>query len=115
MSHTTGTKASVEAVQADTDTLMGYPRKGVHVGGGRHAEMPDTFIPGAPGWTEHQAAVKKHPTKDEYAIELGGDVAAALADPEKRKRLSAAKLAALEAKQAAAEELPADWQGDDDG
>jgi hypothetical protein len=116
VTHTIGTKASVEAVQADVDTLMGYPSRGVHVGGGRHVDMPETFTPGAPGWTEHHAAVRKHPKKDEYATELGDDVAAALADPQRRKRLTADKLAALEAKQAAVEELPADWneQGDDD-
>ena len=107
----------VLALQADVDKLMGYPCKGVHVGAGPHVPIPDACSPGALGWTEHQAAVRKHPKKDEHALELGDDVAAALADPKKRKRLTADKLAALEAKPAAAKELPADWaeQGDDDG
>lgn len=109
MSYITGIKAEIEAVQADVDKLMGCPCKGVHVGGGRHAVIPDEFATGAPGWTEHHTGIKKHPTRDDYAIELDGEVATALADPEKRKRLAATKLAALEAKHATAKALSADW------
>jgi hypothetical protein len=116
MKHIVGTKKDVEAAQVDVDTMMDYPRMSVPSGSGRHVDAPEVFASGAPGWTPHQRPIRKHPAKDEYAMAVDDDTTAALVDPEKRKRITADKLAALDAKQAAAKDLPADWgeQGEDE-
>lgn len=55
-----GTEAACGNIQAAIDKAYGYPRKGVHVGGGIHVDMPDTWDgTGAtpPGWSKHYAPV----------------------------------------------------------
>jgi len=102
------------AAQVAQDKLMGLPRKGIHRGAGRHVAIPDVYLPGAPGWTAHQNELRKHPTKDEYALGFDAETVAALADPAKRDKLEAGELSDLDAKEAAADELPADWDEDQD-
>jgi len=101
-----GAKSAVEAMQADIDQLMGYPRRGTCSG---DMPIPSTYSPGAFGWTAHHASPQKHPVTGELAIEIDADVTAALADPGRRKALPAAKAAALDAAAASATKLPADW------
>ena len=106
---TTGTQPVIADLQVDVDTLMGYPADPTGYVGCTKESLPPGF-----GRTDHHVAVRKHPDKEEYALEMDDKLAEALADPEKRQRLSAEKLAALEVKHVAAEELPEDWDGDED-
>ena len=56
----------------------GLPRKAnlTRHGTGPFAVVPDTYSPGAPGWTEHTSAIRKHPDRDEYAVLLDDEAAA---------------------------------------
>lgn len=44
-------KADADSFLSLCNKLQSYPRKGVHIGGGIHVNMPDVYAPGAPGWT----------------------------------------------------------------
>lgn len=44
-----GTKARMEALARAINLQLGYPRRGVHVGGGIHGDI--SAEPGGPGWT----------------------------------------------------------------
>lgn len=49
-----GTPAEMRAVQRAADKALGYPRRGVQVGGGIHVAMPETWDGKGecpPGWT----------------------------------------------------------------
>lgn len=59
MIHVIGTKATVEAYAAAVSKVLGLPRRGTPIGGGRH--VPDCDTPG-PGWTTAWATVRQHPT-----------------------------------------------------
>lgn len=48
--------------------LLGYPKKGVNVGGGLHVTIPSTFSSGAPGWTEKEVVPLAHPTLPQFAV-----------------------------------------------
>lgn len=93
-----------EAYQEKCDKLFGLPRRGVHIGGGRHVDLDD---PSMPGWTIHYDAPRKHPSKDEWAH--------ASVDPAvdgDSSKLDAAEIADLEAKKATEVELTEDWEPD---
>ena len=77
MPHAIGSQVEIEEIQAADDTESGYPVKGVHVGGGRHAAMTDD--PASPGWTRHAQVVRKHPSNGKYAYPVGPELAAKLA------------------------------------
>jgi len=56
----TGTEAACDSVAAVVDKALGYPKKGTHVGGGIHVDMPATWDgQGAtpPGWTKRHTTV----------------------------------------------------------
>lgn len=44
-------QAPAVAAVASIDAALGMPRKGVHIGDGRHVDVPDVYVPGALGWT----------------------------------------------------------------
>lgn len=73
---------------AQLDRSEAYPRKGVHVGSGRHVFIRewDGQGPPPPGWSSYQAGVRKHPVKTEYAVIL------------------------IQPEQGSVESLPADWE-----
>lgn len=88
-----GTEVTLDAVRLLLDVAMGYPRKGMHLGGGRHVDMPDTWDgQGAtpPGWTKHACAMY-----------VGGalDAALQLDDDQLSASQASASLSALEKSQ----------------
>jgi hypothetical protein len=55
----TGAEAEMDALNAIVSKALGYPRPGVHVGGGRHVDMPEQWDGrgDAPlGWTKQYTA-----------------------------------------------------------
>ena len=48
--------------------LLGYPKPGVHVGGGQHVSIPQVYALGAPGWTANEVAPLSHPTLPQFAV-----------------------------------------------
>lgn len=51
------TEPNADSLLATVDKALGNPRRGVHIGGGMHCDMPDTWDgTGAtpPGWTRSQ-------------------------------------------------------------
>lgn len=44
------------------DVALGNPRRGVNVGRGPHAQVPDAYAPGAVGWTASECDVIVHGT-----------------------------------------------------
>lgn len=98
-----GTEAECEQVVALIDKQCGYPKRGTHVGGGIHVDMPETFTPGAPGWTATYDVPKADASAKArgFALNVDGfDSVEAFGD-----KLDAAMTAKLEAATA----LPADW------
>jgi hypothetical protein len=59
----------VKAVNAK----LGLPRKGVHIGGGRHVDIPDT--PGI-GWSIQWDIPRKHPKREDWTVTVHASVAA---------------------------------------
>lgn len=56
----TASDAEALALQAAIDSAMGYPRKGVHVGEGRHIDIPESWDGNGnppPGWSAHYAEI----------------------------------------------------------
>lgn len=99
MSYYVGTKAACEALRDVDAKAHGLPRKGVHVGGGRHVAMTDD--PRSPGWTLHVAEPREHPrTKGTWAYPVE-DI------PE--EKLDAEERAMVQARKAAAGELDGTW------
>lgn len=101
--------ATTEATQ---DKLLGYPLVGVHIGGGRHVDMPATWdgsgdVP--PGWTSYKGSTRQHPTLAQWATPLDDQAAAAMANG-RRAKLSALEQTKMSADLAAAVvSLPVDW------
>lgn len=84
----------MDALVAIIDKALGYPRKAVHVGGGIHADIQETWDgqgPTPPGWTKSATAVwvasaadAAAPLPDEMATELQrGAAQARLTGPER--------------------------------
>jgi|ETNvirnome_2_300_1030623.scaffolds.fasta_scaffold17103_2 hypothetical protein len=96
MMHHVGTKAFCEALQRAADKILGYPRPGRRIGGGRHAEG---------GTTATAADVRRHPTREQWAYQVTGELIAALALPGVSDALRAHPLRRLRA-----EVLPDDWE-----
>jgi hypothetical protein len=100
------------ATEANQDKLLGYPLAGVHVGGGRHVDMPATWdgtgaVP--PGWTSYKGSSRQHPTLAQWATPIDPDAPAAMANG-RRARLNASEQAKMTADLAAAvASLPSDW------
>lgn len=67
MAYFIGTLEECEALNGAISKTMGYPKRGVHVGGGVHVDMPDVYYPGAIGWTYKHSDVVQ--TGDEYAVD----------------------------------------------
>lgn len=51
------TKAEAAEQAKAIDKALGLPRRGVNIGRGPHAPIPDTYVPGAVGWTETECAI----------------------------------------------------------
>lgn len=45
-----GSKADLQKIAALVNKAEGRPKKGIHVGGGIHVEIPEAYAPGAHGW-----------------------------------------------------------------
>lgn len=101
--------ANTEGTQ---DKLLGYPVAGVHVGGGRHVDMPASWdgsgaVP--PGWTSYKGSSRQHPTLSQWATPLDPDAPAAMGNG-RRSRLNVSEQAKMTADLAAAvASLPSDW------
>jgi hypothetical protein len=105
--------AAVELEQLE-DKLLGYPAKGVHVGGGIHVPMPATWDgTGKPpmGWTSYRTSSIKHPTLSQWATPLDAKVSTALAGPDASKLTAAEKTKLAAADATAVTTLPEDWAG----
>lgn len=84
-------------LRAIVDKALGYPRKGTHVGGGRHVTMPATWDgTGAtpPGWAKSAADVWVASASD-AVLPLPDDVVAELQAAPAQARLSAAEKTTL--------------------
>jgi len=57
--------AAIQAIQAKLDAALGYPKEGVKVGGGLHASKAEST-------TLHHAPILKHPTRNEWALQVQG-------------------------------------------
>lgn len=88
-----GTLEECNALRAAIDKSLGFPRKGVQVGGGIHVDQPDDWDGNGecpPGWTATAVQIVE-PTGDDKAlppiVELPDDIAVELAKPEAREKL----------------------------
>lgn len=102
-----GTRTQVEGFAALADKLLDLPRKGRHVGGGRHVTIPDT--PGI-GWTlEHQP--EEHPTRPNlFAVRLHSELSDAIDDTELGKRLTGPERASMRAAKQSAPNRDESWR-----
>ena len=109
-----GTEEECKAVVAAIDKQCGYLKRGTHVGGGIHVDMPETYSPGAPGWTATHDLPKEDSTAKGrgFVINVDGFEKVEDFDASKLDAKEIADLDAVSAKLAAATELPADWQAD---
>lgn len=46
------------------DRALGLPRKGVNIGKAPHAPVPDSYSPGAVGWTETECTLLENDARD---------------------------------------------------
>jgi hypothetical protein len=91
-----GTPAEMRAAQAAMDKALGYPRKGVQVGGGIHVPMPETWDGTGdcpPGWA--RTASEPLMAKDGTAYLAITGLEMALIDPANLVKLSPAERATL--------------------
>ena len=92
-----GTPEEMEAARVALDKLLGYPKRGVHVGGGIHCDMPDEWDgtgPTPPGWTKsYSAPVLTTDSKLAYLAVTGVEMD--MADPEKLAKVGAGERALL--------------------
>ena len=102
---TPGNSASSRAL---IDKALGMPRRGINVGGGRHAPVPLTWDgqgPTPPGWTK--SATDEFVAADtSLALKMPAKVVAALALPESQARLTAGERGQLTALLATRREVP---------
>ncbi len=100
------------STEANQDKLLGYPLAGVHVGGGRHVDMPASWDGNGSvpiGWTSYKGSTRQHPTLAQWATPLDPDATNAMANG-RRSRLSALEQTKMTADLAAAVvSLPSDW------
>lgn len=92
----TGTASEIAAAQAAADKLLGYPKKGTHIGGGIHVPMPDTWDgtgPTPPGWLKTVADPITATDGTVYLAITGSE--AALSDPTQLNKLTGQERAAL--------------------
>lgn len=95
----TDTEARCDALVGIIDKALGYPRAGVHVGGGKHAAMPATWDgtgPTPPGWTKH-ATVSWVASATSAAVPIPDSLSTLLQRPESLGRLSVAERNTLNA------------------
>lgn len=100
MNFTIDIQGKLIALAAAADRLLGYPRAGVHIGGGRHVDD---------GSTQTHARVIKHPSRNEHAYEISTELEAALDVSAQRKRLSGAELDDLDSARAGSAPLDPTW------
>lgn len=100
------------STEANQDKLLGYPLRGVQVGGGVHVPMPATWDGNGPvplGWSSYRGSSKQHPTLTQFATPLDAECPAAMANG-RRNRLTALEQTKMSADLAAAVvSLPGDW------
>lgn len=100
------------ATEANQDKLLGYPLAGVHVGGGRHVDMPPTWDGSGAvpiGWTSYKGSSRQHPTLAQFATPVDDECAAAMGNG-RRARLNAGEQTKMSADLVAAiVSLPSDW------
>jgi hypothetical protein len=104
--------ASATATEDNQDKLLGYPLPGIHVGGGRHVDMPATWDRSGAvpiGWTSYKGSSRQHPTLLQFATPIDPDATNAMANG-RRSRLTASEQTKMTADLAAAVvSLPSDW------
>jgi len=102
--HVTGTRKAMLRLRDLDSRLHGFPRRGHHVGGGRHAPIDD-----APpqGWTLRRQDVRKHPSRDEWAYPVDTELSKVRA--ERDAELKATERTVLDTAITNAAPLPADW------
>lgn len=91
-----GTLEEMREAQAAVDKALGYPRRGRHVGGGRHVGMPDTWDgqgPCPPGWTKSASEPVEAADGTTYLVVTG--LEADLGDPEKLTKVTGRQRAVL--------------------
>lgn len=96
----TGTEAECDDIVTLVDKALGYPKRGTHIGPGRHVTMPATWDgTGAtpPGWAKRHVQNWVASAAD-AAVPLSDDDVALLAAPESQARLTVAERARLAAK-----------------
>ena len=96
--------------------LMDLPRRGEHIGGGRHVNMPDSAPSPCPavvwGWSTRYLPWFRHPANtgadtDRYAIEITDELRTAWLA--KRSQLTAIQRNWVQAHVDSAADLAADW------
>lgn len=93
------TEAKCDALVGIIDKALGYPKRGTHVGGGKHAVMPETWDgtgPTPPGWTKN-ATVSWVASAASAAVPVPDSLATQLQRPESLARLSVAERNTLSA------------------
>jgi len=103
--------AQAAQIVAALDVLEGYPSRGVHVGGGRHVDAPDTWdgtgdTPS--GWTKGHEAVERPGDPTQLRVTLSQQTLARLADPGYRANCSTPQLALLDGL-SLIDTLPPEW------
>lgn len=81
------------ALQVLADLALDFPRKGMHIGGGAHAPMPDTWNGQGetpPGWTK-TAQVPWVASATDAVFPISDGMAAQIQQPGAQGRLSAAQ------------------------
>lgn len=100
------------STEANQDKLLGYPLRGVQVGGGVHVPMPATWDGNGPvplGWSSYRGSSQQHPSLVQFATPLDAECQAAMGNG-RRARLNALEQTKMSADLAAAVvSLPADW------
>ncbi len=100
------------ATEANQDKLLGYPLAGVHVGGGRHVDMPASWDGNGAvpiGWTSYKGSSRQHPTLAQWATPLDPECTAAMGNG-RRARLNASEQTKMTADLATSVvSLPSDW------
>lgn len=64
------TKASAIEHSRAIDKALGMPKKGVNIGSGPHAPIPDVYTPGAIGWTATECAIDEDPVSKTALLTL---------------------------------------------